>query len=179
MSNGHGGARIRSGPPPVEGSRTSERKGYKLMALPAEGFDGDVPDFPLPRRKVYAKQWNDAGKQVQIFDAAETRRVAKREAEFWAWLWSTPQACAWSMPSQAWRQPNVAMYVRKFVLNESGEATAADTGAMLRLADEIGMTDAGLARNGWKIANDELAEKRPAPAERPKRERRLRAADAQ
>lgn len=119
-----------------------------------------MPEFPLPKRSVYSKEWNDAGKQVLVYDAVETERVAKRELDFWAWLWRTPQACAWSTLSQSWQQPNVAMYVRKFVLNESGEATAADTGAMLRLGEEIGMTDAGLARKGWKIAVDEVAEKR-------------------
>lgn len=178
-----GGSRIRSGPTPVEGSRTSERRGYSLSALPAEGYDGLVPQFPLPDRAVYRKEWNEAGKQVLVYDAAETKRVAARERELWAELWTSPQACAWSMPSQRWRKGNIAMYVRKFVLNESGEATASDTGAMLRLGDEIGMTDAGMARMGYKIVLDELAEKRAqdeqAKAKAAPPKRRLRAADAQ
>src|SRR5690348_7225163 len=102
-----GGARIRSGPAPDPKSGRSDRRGYALTALPAEGFDGEAPEFPLPQRKVYAKEWNEAGKQVQVYDATETARIEERELEFWAWLWTTPQACAWSTLSQRWRQPNV------------------------------------------------------------------------
>lgn len=145
-----GGARNRSGPQPTPDSARSERRGIKFTALPAHGFDGDPPEFPLP---------------------GET----KREAELWAWAWRTPQAWAWSQPSESWRLMTIAMWVRTYVLCESNEATAADKGSLHRFADQIGMTPAGLKENGWAIAVDEVGEKR---AERPtvKRERRLRAA---
>jgi hypothetical protein len=147
-----GGARNRSGPQKVEGSRTSERAGYVLTALPPIGFDGDAPEFPLPRRDVFRKEWDEAGKQVQVYDDAETKRVAERESELWSWLWSLPQACAWSMPSESWRGHTIALYARTFVICESGDATAADKGSLHRFADQIGMTPAGLRENGWKIA---------------------------
>lgn len=156
----HGGARNRSGPKANENSGRSDRRGYSLTALPAEGYDGKVPDFPLPRRDVFSKEWNEAGKQVLVFDAPETARVAAREAEFWAWLWTTPQACAWSMPSESWRLHTVALYARTFVICESGTATAADKGSLHRFADQIGMTTAGLAEMGWKVAVDKVAERR-------------------
>lgn len=156
----HGGARNRSGPRANETSGRSDRRGYSLTALPAQGYDGPVPDFPLPRRDVFTKEWNEAGKQVLVFDAAETKRIAEREAEFWAWLWTTPQACAWSMPSESWRLHTVALYARTFVICESGTATAADKGSLHRFADQIGMTTAGLAEMGWKVAIDKVAEKR-------------------
>lgn len=152
-----GGARNRSGPKADPESGRSDRRGYRLTALPASGFDGPVPVFPLPRRDVFTKEWDEAGKQVQVFDAAETGRVAVREAEFWAWLWSLPQACAWSMPSEAWRLHTVALYCRTFVICESGAATAADKGSLHRFADQIGMTTAGLAEMGWAIAVDEVS----------------------
>jgi hypothetical protein len=132
-----GGARNRSGPQPVEGSRDSDRKGFSLTALPPAGYDGEAPDFPLP----------------QLLD---------REAELWAWAWTTPQAAAWS--AEPWRWHSVAMWVRTAVICEGLEATAADKGSLHRFADQIGMTPAGLKENGWKIAEAPKAAA-PAPTE--------------
>jgi hypothetical protein len=151
-----GGARNRSGPAPVEGSRTSERKGFSLTALPPAGFDGDAPGFPLPRRAVYYFIVEDKSR-VRVFDEDATEHVRDRELELWDWAWTTPQACAWS--SEQWRWPLVAMWVRTFVVCESSDATAADKGSLHRFADQIGLTPAGLKENGWKIADA------PAPAE--------------
>ena len=130
-----GGSRNRSGPAPDPSSGRSERRGYSLTALPAEGFDGDAPDFPLPD-------------------------PSSRELEAWAEAWRTPQACAWSMPSESWRIPTVAMWVRVKVRCEDPEAGAALLGQLHRFADQIGMTTAGLAEMGWKVAVDETAPKR-------------------
>lgn len=151
----HGGARNRSGPKPDETSGRSDRRGFSLTALPAEGYRGPVPDFPLP-------------------DATE------RELEVWAEAWRTPQACAWSMPSEQWRTRTVAMWVRLSVRCEDPEASASHLAQLHRFADQIGMTTAGLAEMGWKVKADDLAEKRnqrdqedePAPQQR---QRRLRA----
>lgn len=166
-----GGARNRSGPPKDPTSGRSDRAGYSLTALPAEGYDGEAPGFPLPKRDVFRKEWNDAGKQIQVFDGAETKRVAEREFELWAWLWTTPQACAWSMPSETWRLNVIALYVRTFVICESGDATAADKNSLHRFADQIGMTTAGLAEMGWAVAVDETATKRKPASEKPKSSR--------
>lgn len=141
-----GGARNRSGPAPSEASERSDRRGYKLTALPAQGYDGPIPEFPLP---------NATGREVEVWEQA----------------WRTPQACAWSMPSEAWRSGTVALWVRTKVRCEDPEAGAALLGQLHRFADQIGMTTAGLAEMGWKVAVDELAEKsadRPsAPDEKP------------
>lgn len=147
-----GGARNRSGPQPEEGSRTSDRKGVVLTALPTTGYDAEAPVFPLSRRSVYRWEFEDKRK-FQVFDADATEDLAVREAELWAWAWTTPQACAWSL--DPWRWPVVAMWVRTFVICESSEATAADKGALHRFADQIGLTPAGLKENGWKIADEE------------------------
>ena len=149
-----GGARNRSGPPPSEKSERSDRRGYKLTALPAQGYDGPVPAFPLPS-------------------------ASDRELEVWEQAWRTPQACAWSMPSEAWRLHTVAMWVRVKVRCEDPESGAALLGQLHRFADQIGMTTAGLAEMGWKVAVDELAEKREddKPAEdKPAPVRRMRVA---
>lgn len=130
-----GGARNRSGPQADPNSGRSDRRGYTLTALPAEGYSGEVPDFPLPNP-------ND------------------REAEVWAEAWATPQACAWSLPSEQWRIRTVAMWVRLSVRCESEDAPASLLAQLHRFADQIGMTTAGLAEMGWRVAVDETAERR-------------------
>lgn len=129
-----GGARNRSGPKASENSGRSDRRGYSLTALPAGGFDGPVPSFPLPS-------------------------PTDRELEVWETTWRTPQACAWSMPSESWRTRTVAMWVRLTVRCESDDAPAALLGQLHRFADQIGMTTAGLAEMGWKVAVDEVSAK--------------------
>ena len=176
-----GGRRNRSGPGASETSGRSDRRGYSLTALPAEGYDSDVPAFPLPTRLVSRWEYEDK-RRFQVYDEDATASVKDRELDLWAWLWTTPQACAWSMPSESWRLHTIAMYVRTFVVCEGSDATAADKGSLHRFADQIGMTTAGLAEMGWKVAVDETAVKREEKApEEPKvqPERRLRAVNAQ
>lgn len=128
-----GGRRNRSGPSSDPNSARSERRGLVFSALPSEGFDGTVPEFPLP-------------------DPNE------REVELWGWAWSTPQACAWER--EPWRWHSVAMWVRTAAICETDDATAADKNSLHRFADQIGLTPAGLRENGWKVAEDELATRR-------------------
>ena len=125
-----GGSRNRSGPRPDEGSARSEARGYKLDALPAEGYSGEVPDFPLPH-------------------------ATSRELEVWAWTWTLPQACAWSLPAETWRHQTVALWVRTKVRCEEPDAPSSLIAQLHRLADQIGMTTAGLSEMGWKIASDD------------------------
>lgn len=167
-----GGARNRSGPKANPDSGRSDRRGYTLTALPAEGYSGEVPEFPLPRRVVLRWEYEDK-RRFQVPDLDATADVAEREVELWSWLWRTPQACAWSMPSESWRLHTIAMYVRTFVICEGSEATAADKGSLHRFADQIGMTTAGLAEMGWSVAVDETAAKReePKPAKPSSRDR--------
>ena len=146
-----GGARNRSGPPLDPGSGRSERRGVVLTALPFEGYSGEVPLFPLPG-------------------------ASDRESALWAWAWSTPQAAAWSV--QAWRWNTVAQWVRWSVKAEDAEASAAVVAAVIRLADQIGLTPAGLKENGWAIAVDEVAAKAAEKADaepKPTPQRRMRA----
>lgn len=62
------------------------------------------------------------------------------------------------MPSEAWRLRTVALWVRLSVRCEDQEAGAALLGQLHRFADQIGMTTAGLAEMGWKVAVDEVAD---------------------
>ena len=131
-----GGSRNRSGPQADENSRTSERKGYVLTALPPAGYDGEAPDFPLPA-------------------------ALDRELEVWAQAWTTPQACAWS--SEPWRWRTVAMWCRWSVRMEADDASAALGNVVVRFADQIGLTPAGLKENGWKIAETKSVDAAPEP----------------
>ncbi|GEB17052.1 hypothetical protein GUY44_18945 [Pimelobacter simplex] len=151
-----GGARNRSGPGKDPNSRTSERQGYTLTALPSEGYDGEVPDFPLMTFTVYRWEFEDK-RRFQVLDAEATEAFRERELELWEQAWSYPQACAWSM--EPWRWNTIAMWVRTTVVCESSEATAADKGSIHRFADQIGMTPAGLKENGWAIARNEVGDK--------------------
>ena len=176
---GRGGARNRSGPAPDPLSERSERRGYRVSALPAEGFAGVVPEWPLPERRVFVESFSD-GQKIREIDEEATQDVVLRELELWEWVWRTPQACAWSMPAERWRWHSVAMWVRTAVLCESSEATAADKNSLHRFADQIGLTPAGLRENGWSVAADEVAERResrPVPVSPGPRPRRLAAAE--
>lgn len=122
-----GGARNRSGPKPDENSGASDRRGYSLEFLPSEGYPDDPPPFPLP-------------------DPSD------RELEVWVEVWRTPQACGWSRPDQHWRWRTVAMWVRTAVRCEARDVSASTLSQLHRFADQVGMTTAGLAEMGWKIA---------------------------
>lgn len=143
-----GGARNRSGPQPDENSGRSERRGVVLSALPVDGYAGPIPDFPLP-------------------DALA------REVEVWEQAWRTPQAAAWSV--QSWRHRTVAMWVRWSVRMEDPEASAALGNVVVRFADQIGLTPAGMRENGWKIA--EAVEPPPVARKAPATKRRASARD--
>lgn len=155
-----GGARNRSGPPADPNSGRSDRRGYALSDLPARGYDGPVPDFPLPN-------------------------PSERELVVWEQAWRTPQACAWSVPSEAWRATFVADWVRVKVRTEAVDAPAGLFAARMRLEDRIGFSTAGLAEMGWKIKADEVAQRAAdratetaAPARKSSRDRILKVASS-
>lgn len=129
-----GGARNRSGPKADETSERSDLRGYKLTALPAE-YDGPVPEFPLSK-------------------------ATDREVELWRQKWRGPHGAAWSQPSESWRWWDVALWVRTAVRCEAPDAAAALISNLHRLGDRAGLSTAGLAEMGWKVAVDELVGKR-------------------
>lgn len=132
-----GGPRNRSGPPLDPKSGRSEARGIKLDALPAEGWAGRAPVWPLSDQ-------------------------TDREVEVWAELWRTPQAAMWARES--WRWPIVAMYARLRIVCEAHDAPASHLAQLHRFADQIGLTPAGLRENGWSIAKDEVGERAAAKA---------------
>lgn len=165
-----GGARAISGPAKDPNSGRSLRGGVAFTSLPNEGYSGEVPKFPLPRVDVFLESFED-GQRVREVDSAASAARYERELELWEWAWSTPQAAAWAL--EPWRWHSVAMWVRTAVLCESADATAADKNSLHRFAEDIGLSVAGLARNGWQVATAELlpAHVSSAPRSRSSRDR--------
>lgn len=129
-----GGARNRSGPKADPNSGRSDRRGFKLTALPSS-YDGEIPDFPLA-------------------DATQ------REIDLWTEKWRGPHGAAWSQPSERWRLWDVALWVRTAVRCEAPDANAALLSNLHRLGDRAGLSTAGLAEMGWAVAVDQTAERR-------------------
>lgn len=122
-----GGARARSGPQPDPNSGRSDRRGLSMEVLPASGFDGVVPEFPLPA-------------------------ASGRELELWDALWRTPQAAGWA--DQSWRWQEIGQFVRLSVRLEDPEAPAGLYAQYRGIRTELGLSPAGLRENGWQIAAD-------------------------
>ena len=148
------GGHARSGPAKDPRSRTSERAGYTLTALPNEGYRGEVPAL-----------------SDYLLD------VSDRHEMIWAELWQTPQACAWSQ--ERWRWPIVADLVMLRVRSDDPESPVGLATAIRQLRDDLGLSKAGLAANGWAIAAAVVA---PEPQHEPaegdevgqRRQKRLR-----
>ena len=106
------------------------------MTLPAEGFKGTVPVFPLQG-------------ELDV------------ESELWAVLWRKPQAFMWAKLGLEYE---VAAYVRAFIESVEPEAVSGLKTAVLRMAAEVGLSLPGMHSLRWKFAEDELQKKRAAPA---------------
>lgn len=134
---GSGGARTRSGPAPDPMAlRRDRRDDAEWTTLPAEGRAGDPPAWPLTRATI-------------------------REAHMWAKLWAKPQAVQWAKLGQ---EMEVALYTRRFVEAEKPKAAASLTTLVRQMADALGLTIPGMRVNRWRIATDQVAEKRQQKA---------------
>ncbi len=138
-----------NGPPPnPNAKRQNPRIG--ILLLPAEGRQGDPPDWPLEGEPSPA------------------------EHRAWEHLWSTPQAVAWQR--MGWTR-TVARYCRVVVLAEEGMAAA--WGEARLLEKELGLTPAAMRSLMWQVVEDETAGRRQSDTDptsaRPRR--RMRAVD--
>ena len=135
-----------AGPPPDLFSGRSERLGVteKVLTLPAEGCSKRAPKWE-PNSDS-----SDAG-----------RRLNAREEQIWRNVWHLPQAVAWHMPEYAYLKPIVRMYVVACAVAETEQATAADRTVVLKYAEQIGLTTAGLRRLYWHIANTDTKSSAP------------------
>lgn len=120
-----GGARAHSGPPPDPQSlRSGGRDADSWITLPAEGRQGDPPEFPLPRQ-------------------------SKREGDLWAKLWVKPQAIMWEANGL---DDEVALHVRTFVAAEKVSAPVTMRTLVKQQREELGLSLSGMHRNRWRIA---------------------------
>jgi hypothetical protein len=134
--------------------------------LPAGGFTGEIPEFPLPKSTAYVIVVDEDGKRGKRVDDDATEEQRSRELEVWCEAWRTPQAIAWKR--EAWRWPVIGEYCRlKTIVERDPGANATLVGQLHRFRDQIGLTPAGMKENGWAIAADELAAKRQENAETP------------
>lgn len=133
------GGHAHSGPQKDPNSRTSERSGYTLTALPNEGFRGDPPTL-----------------SDYLLEATERHELV------WSELWLTPQACAWSQ--ERWRWPIVADLVKWMVRSDMPDAPASIATSIRQLRDDCGLSKAGLAANAWAIAPIQLGPPVAEPA---------------
>lgn len=135
-----GGARARSGPAPDPNALRRERDAGEWTTLPAEGREGATPDWPLTE-------------------------PTEREAGLWERLWRMPQALMWERYGQ---EIEVALYVRRLSEAEVLESKVNLSTLVRQMADSLGLTTPGLRANRWKIARDEVADRRevrePAPS---------------
>lgn len=109
--------------------------------LPAKGFDGPAPDWPLA-------------------DPDD------EELEAWGSLWRLPQAAAWAQMNVA---RTVARYVRALLAAESRTAKPSHLAEVRQLEDRLGLTPMAMLRLRWEVVADELAEvRKPKREERPR-----------
>ena len=142
-----GGARARSGPAPDPNSYRSMSKDW--VELPAGGFAGVVPDFPLPRAIQFSTYFED-GKKVTVPDDGATADVWDAELELWTDLWRKPQAAAWDSLGLKYQ---VAAYTRAFLESVKADAVSGMKTAVLRMEAELGLSVPGMRQNGWQISD--------------------------
>jgi len=149
------GGHARSGPAPSPGSGRSDARGLKSKSLPAEGYDGEIPEFPRPI-------------------------VHGSELAYWNAAWRTPQAALWATPQWSYVIPDVALYCSLMAWTETGDYPVGILANARSLKGDILLTNDALLRAGFQVATDELAARRDEkPADRPlsarDRAKRLRA----
>lgn len=156
-----GGARARSGPAPDPNALRRDRADDKAwLSLPAEGFKGVVPDFPLSKIFIYNVSFVDKNR-VRELDEAATDARWDEEKSMWAELWRKPQAAMWDSLGLKFQ---VAAYVRAYLESVGPDSNAGLKTATLRMEAELGLSTVGMNALRWKFSSDEVAEKRSAPA---------------
>lgn len=132
-----GGARARSGPAPDPNAlrRNRPQDAAQWVVLPAEGYDGPMPPWPLST-------------------------PTEREHELWERLWTKPQALMWARDQLDYE---VAAYVRCLARAETPKGSALMWSEQRQRAESLGLSVSGMARNRWKVS-EAAAEGTPSPA---------------
>lgn len=179
---GSGGARNRSGPPADPRSARSDLRGLSFDKLPAGGYDGNVPDFPLPKMQRTKIVVVDKVREVHP-DTTATISLRRREIRIWHEVWALPQAAAWATPRFQWLWTTIGEYCRlKALVEKAPDSNATLVAQLHRYRDQIGLSRAGMRELGWDISAEEPIADPPRrtatvdPESKPEaRKRRLRA----
>jgi hypothetical protein len=129
------GGHSRSGPPPTPGSGRSDALGRKFSDLPAEGYDGEAPEFPRP----------------VVFGS---------ELAHWDRAWRTPQAALWATPQWSWVVPAVAHYCSLMAQSELAECPIGVHAQIRSREADILLTNDSLNRAGYRVVANQVSEKR-------------------
>lgn len=127
-----GGARTNSGPPPDPNALRRDRKG-----------DAGWTTLPI-RRDEPAPEWPLDGQ-------------TEREAALWEKLWAKPQATIWERNGS---DVEVALHVRTLVEAEKPDATTAVRTLVQQQMNALLITDPALRSARYRVATDEVQEKR-------------------
>lgn len=137
-----------SGPAPNPGSRRqSGNQAHTWLDLPAEGYQGEIPQWPFSSHKV-------------------------RELEVWERIWRTPQAAAWI--TLGWTF-DIALYVRwQVAASEAEDSTLTEAlkagNEARQWSDRLGLNPTSMLKNRWRVVADEVRGKRER---KPAQKRRL------
>jgi hypothetical protein len=143
-----------TGPTPNPNSRRQTgNQAHTWLDLPAEGYDGTVPDWPLSEPSV-------------------------AEDAMWSRYWRKPQAAAWARIGLV---DEVALYVRLFLVGSGIEAPDVKAATEARqIGDRLGLNPAAMLKNRWRVRADEVGQARETKAQETgaeKARRRLKVAD--
>jgi hypothetical protein len=111
-----------TGPVPNPNSRRQTSLAHSWTDLPAGGYQGEVPNWPLPGG------------------------FSPAEREMWARYWQKPQAAAWAAMGMV---DEVALYVRAFLLGASGNLAAVTEAR--QWTTPLGLTPSAMLKNRWRV----------------------------
>lgn len=155
-----------SGPAPNPASRrqTTGSTASSWLELPAGGYDGPTPDWPLVSNVIAGGLEGDDPDDVLA--AARARALDARELDLWSTIWRSPQAAAWKL--NGWTH-DVGLYVRSFVLGEFGDLDHVKEARMW--SDRLGLNPMAMLKNRWRVRTDEVSAKREETAKKTPRKR--------
>lgn len=153
------------------------------LVLPAAGFTGRIPRWPLPDNPRLVARIRLIQDELEVLEEreldddlsrtektkltrtrerlaiaeAERDAILETEKDLWKRLWRTPQACEWARLK--WDR-DVAQYVRHKAAAEIGSLD--DSREARQRGHHLGLTPKGMKDLMWTIGADEVAEKRAA-----------------
>ena len=138
------------GPAPNPNSRRQTgNQAHTWTDLPANGYEGDIPEWPL-------------------------REPSDGELAMWDRYWRKPQAAVWAKLGLS---DEVALYVRAFMVAATGDVKA--MAEARQIGDRLGLNPTAMLKNRWRVTTDEVAQQRARSSETgsQKARRRLKVAD--